>query len=200
MTSISDHYAHSAARLRDQYNSVGFDQVHAGILPFLPIIGSRIADIGAGAGRDAKALADRGYAVTAVEPSAAMRRHAGLIDNRQNLRWVEDSLPDLERLRSSGERFEFILCSAVLMHVGADQLQRCFESLASLMTSCGKLAVSVRSPRENDDLELYVDHTPSEILAAGRRAGLHSIASGTAGDLLLRSDVAWSWFLFEKPA
>ena len=47
-----------------------------------------IADIGAGAGNYAAALADRGYRVMAVEPSAAMRAQAAPHDN---VTWISGS-------------------------------------------------------------------------------------------------------------
>lgn len=55
--------------------------------------GSRIADIGAGTGNYAQALADRGYFVDAVEPSAVMRGQAA---SHPRVRWhngVAEHLP-----------------------------------------------------------------------------------------------------------
>ena len=44
--------------------------------------GSRIADIGAGTGNYARALAERGYRVTAVEPSHVMREQAEMASDK----------------------------------------------------------------------------------------------------------------------
>ncbi|MGQ3357308.1 MAG: class I SAM-dependent methyltransferase, partial [Phreatobacter sp.] len=65
-------YAEEAENLARQYESVTFEEVHAPLLHLLPLSG-RALDIGAGSGRDAAALAARGFAVTAVEPTAELR-------------------------------------------------------------------------------------------------------------------------------
>jgi len=199
VSSVSDHYAASAAGLRNQYASVDFEQVHAAVLPFLPEPGARIADIGAGSGRDARALADRGYSVTAVEPSAAMRRHASLMDRRANLNWIDDQLPDLSRLTASDSRFDFILCSAVLMHISGADLPRAFETFRTLMVPGARLAISVRPPRSGDRPGVFNDHSLDEIVPAAAGAGLDLLKAGADVDLLQRIDVEWSCCVFSRP-
>src|SRR5579872_7107352 len=76
-----------------------------GVTRYFPLAfpaGARIADIGAGSGRDAALLVQAGYDVRAIEPSASMRavaaeRHAELRE-----RLVAGSLPDA--LRSEERR------------------------------------------------------------------------------------------------
>lgn len=196
MNLVSAHYADAAARLKDRYASVRFEEVHGPLLTYLPEPGAWVADIGAGSGRDAEALADRGYRVAAVEPSAAMRRHAGLANIRKGIRWFDDRLPDLARLRESGTLFEFILCSAVLMHVAPEEVGRSFRSLADLLAPGGYLAVSIRSPRADERPGVYSDHALPSILSAADDAGLVLIRDGTTPDVLARPDITWRWFVF----
>ncbi len=198
MNLVSAHYADAAARLKDRYASVRFEDVHGPLLPYLPVPGAWVADIGAGSGRDAEALAERGYRVAAVEPSAAMRRHAGLTDARKGVRWFDDRLPDLADLRATGILFKFILCSAVLIHVAPDDLERAFQSLADLMAPGGHLAVSLRSPRGDDRPGVYSEHSPPSILAAAEGAGLRLVEQGTSRDALSREDIAWRWSVFAR--
>ncbi|MFN3535909.1 MAG: class I SAM-dependent methyltransferase [Brevundimonas sp.] len=198
MNLVSAHYADAAARLRDRYASVRFEEVHGPLLPYLPAPGAWVADIGAGSGRDAEALADRGYRVAAVEPSAAMRRHAGLMDARKGVRWFDDRLPDLADLRETGILFEFILCSAVLMHVAPDNLERAFQSLADLTAPGGHLAVSLRNPRADDRPGVYSDHSPPSLLVAAGSTGLRLVEQGTSQDVLSRADITWRWFVFAR--
>lgn len=198
MNLVSAHYADAAARLKDRYASVRFEDVHGPLLPYLPAPGAWVADIGAGSGRDADALAGRGYRVAAVEPSAAMRRHAGLMDARKGVRWFDDRLPELADLRGSGIRFEFVLCSAVLMHVVPDDLGRSFHSLADLTAPGGHLAITLRRPRAGDHPGVYSDHSPTSVQAAAEDAGLHLVEQGRSTDALSRADITWCWSVFAR--
>lgn len=200
MSAVPAYYAQAAARLRAEYGSVTFENVHAPILEFLPPPGAPVADIGAGVGRDAKALAELGYHVTAVEPSAAMRHHAGLNDRDPSIRWIDDRLPGLAQLISQPERFDFILCAAVLMHLDPADLKTSFRTFTTLMNAGARLATSLRRPRATDAPGVYALHTPQVVIAAADAAGLSLLASGMADDLLSRTDIDWSWFVFEKPA
>lgn len=47
------HYELHASRLVEQYESLSFQEVHAGLLDLLPPPGGTVLDIGAGSGRDA---------------------------------------------------------------------------------------------------------------------------------------------------
>lgn len=70
--------------------------------------------IGAGTGRDAAALAARGYATTAVEPVREMREVARRLHPDPAITWLDDSLPSPSRLAGP---FDLILLSAVWMHL-----------------------------------------------------------------------------------
>ena len=56
-----------------QYNSVSFETVHTSWQEWWPKNGQTILDIGAGNGRDAQWLNERGCEVVAVEPADALR-------------------------------------------------------------------------------------------------------------------------------
>ncbi|WP_052149421.1 hypothetical protein [Sphingomonas sp. Ant20] len=51
-----DYYDRDAALFATRYDSVSFEDVHWAIAPFLPPAGSAVLDVGAGSGRDARAL------------------------------------------------------------------------------------------------------------------------------------------------
>lgn len=69
-------YNHDATRFGERYTSLRFEDVQRGVLAHLPVPGSRILDVGAGSGRDAFALDERGYIVTAVEPAVLLQNWA----------------------------------------------------------------------------------------------------------------------------
>src|SRR5438045_172995 len=80
-------------RLTTQYESAKFEEIHAGWLRHLPPKGAKVLDIGAGSGRDACALSERGFVVSAVEPSSDMIAAAKLLHGSSNLEWIQDHLP-----------------------------------------------------------------------------------------------------------
>ena len=69
-----NYYDEHAQQLFRQYHSVKFERVHSDWLHHLPEQTGLALDVGAGSGRDAKALADRGWQVMAVEPAERLRK------------------------------------------------------------------------------------------------------------------------------
>jgi SAM-dependent methyltransferase len=73
-------YDDHAHQLFDQYQSLGFENVHGEWLHQLPEQVGLALDVGAGSGRDAKALAERGWQVMAVEPAESKRSFQDVVD------------------------------------------------------------------------------------------------------------------------
>jgi SAM-dependent methyltransferase len=65
-------YNKNAKKFFSQYQSLIFDQVHGDWLPQLDGKTGLALDVGAGSGRDAAALTERGWDVVAVEPAVWM--------------------------------------------------------------------------------------------------------------------------------
>ncbi|WP_431265669.1 class I SAM-dependent methyltransferase [Roseateles chitinivorans] len=100
--------------------------------------GSRVLDVGAGAGRDVAGMLAAGLDAYGVEPSAEMRARAlaqfpALADRLHRLR--DGALPDLGRPFGDilPEGFDGVVCSAVLMHVGEDALPGALSALAATL-------------------------------------------------------------------
>ncbi|HSI44490.1 MAG TPA: methyltransferase domain-containing protein [Methylotenera sp.] len=128
----------------DQYNSLKFSKVHRSFSKFLPVVGSNILDVGSGSGRDAFALAKKGYFVTAVEPSTGMLNLAKQYFHHEKITWMKDSLPSLASLKSSKQKYDFILLSAVWMHINPEKRKRSLRTLAELLSEKGVLAITLR--------------------------------------------------------
>jgi SAM-dependent methyltransferase len=143
MTSIL-HYEQNAVQLVDQYESLAFEEVHASLLDLLPAPGSTILDLGAGSGRDAAWFAARGDDVVAVEPSDAMRMHARARHLSPRIHWLSDSLPEPAQVRRLDLTFDFILLSAVWMHVPPASRARALRKLATLLAPNSRIAISLR--------------------------------------------------------
>ena len=156
-------------------------------------------DIGAGSGRDANWLADSGWEVVAVEPSKLRELAAQTSSTRVS--WLNDSLPDLKRLRALGHRFDLILLNAVWQHVQVNQRARVFRILCDLLNPSGLLVVSLRhGSDESENLERGFYPVYSEELiryanqqAIGHRAQYMSLQDDS------NAHIKWDWQIFEMP-
>ena len=193
-------YDRDADKIGERYTHVRFEDVQRKILAYLPPHGSKILDVGAGSGRDAYALAQRGFAVTAVEPAAGLRRWAQHSANLGFVEWIDDRLPELEKLRSRNFRYDFILCSAVLMHLPPSQLHSSMTSLREMLVPGGILAISVRNRIDSDPSGVFYDLSDEDLLAAAKAEGLGLIESSVDADGFNRSDVQWHSFVFRDAA
>ncbi|MEQ1853976.1 MAG: class I SAM-dependent methyltransferase, partial [Chthoniobacteraceae bacterium] len=117
----------------------------------LPSGNGIVLDVGAGTGRDAAWLASRGLEVVAVEPSTAMREEARRRHADARIQWINDSLPDFRQASRLGLTFDFILLSAVWMHIPESDRARAFRKLVTLLKPGGVIAMSLRQgPADSD--------------------------------------------------
>ncbi|MGJ7500388.1 MULTISPECIES: class I SAM-dependent methyltransferase [unclassified Variovorax] len=148
---VVEYYDERADVLFDRYESVPFERVHGDLLKHLPAAGGMCLDIGAGSGRDAAYLAQRGCVVTAVEPSSQLRKRASLAHSGLPIRWIDDTLPPLhEVLKGGRSKYDFILVSAVWMHIPPDRREEAVEVLRQLVKPTGIVVISIRSTRLED--------------------------------------------------
>jgi 2-polyprenyl-3-methyl-5-hydroxy-6-metoxy-1,4-benzoquinol methylase len=192
------HYDRNAVNLAARYDRLRFEAVHSALLAYLPPPPARILDIGSGSGRDAIALAEKGFSVTAVEPAADMLRLARLSAGDAEIEWIDDRLPALGSLAGRGGSFAFILCSAVLMHLGEPELPGAFVTMRRLLAPRGVLGVTVRGAWAGDAPDLFHGHLPESLVAAAAGAGLAPILSVLDDDHLDRQGLTWRTFAFAR--
>jgi protein-L-isoaspartate O-methyltransferase len=185
------HYEQHAARLVEQYESLSFQDVHAGILDVLPAPGATVLDIGAGSGRDAAWLAANGYDVVAVEPSDAMLTHARERHPSNRIHWLSDSLPDLAKVRRLGLSFDLILLSAVWMHIPSAARQRSLRKLATLLAPKGRIAISLRLGSPDTERAMFEVSLP-ELSSLAQQFGLRVVRTSDSHDKLGRTEVSWT--------
>lgn len=190
------YYDEFATRLAPTYDSISFEQANAGIGPYLPTAPARVLDVGAGSGRDARALAAMGHDVMAVEPSGAFRSIAAAAD--AGVAWIDDRLPNLPGVTSLGTRFDFILCSAVLMLIPPVQLGRTFETLSRLLANSGRLAVTLRAPVGTEPRDVFHAHADEDVVRSAAAAGLDAVKRAMPNDALGRYALRWHSYVFER--
>jgi SAM-dependent methyltransferase len=108
-------YTENADALAKQYESLAFEQIHRDLVALLPASPGRALDIGAGTGRDAAALARRGYQVVAIEPTPELRAVGQGLHADVAIDWIDDALPELATIGHREGRFDLVLLSAVWM-------------------------------------------------------------------------------------
>src|SRR5690554_5137245 len=138
-----DFYHVNADKLATQYDSLSFEQVHGDWLAMLSELSPKasVVDIGAGSGRDARALQQLGFTVTAVEPADKLRKLGQ--QHAPEVIWLDDSLPDLRRLKLN-QRFDLVLVSAVWMHLNQAQQKLALKNIKQLLTAKGITVITLR--------------------------------------------------------
>lgn len=162
-------YEQEAPELLERYERMSFEEGHGpSIVALIPPPRISVLDIGAGTGRDAAWFARRGDAVTAIEPTRAMREGAMKLHPEPNIIWIDDGLPDLASVR--GRTFDLVWMSAVWMHFDAAERARMMPTIAALIAPAGALMMSLRHgpvPEGRRMFEVSADETTALAAAEG---------------------------------
>jgi 2-polyprenyl-3-methyl-5-hydroxy-6-metoxy-1,4-benzoquinol methylase len=197
MTVNIDFYNDNHKDLTEQYNSLSFENVHKSILSQLPLEGN-VLDIGCGSGRDAFALANKGLTVTAVDPSTNMLNSAKNNFSHDNITWIQDELPTLNKLKAENKKFDFILLSAVWMHIEQKDREEAFKTLQSLLNKNAKMVISLRHGVFHDARkEIKVSSEEVEGFSNDLNIISKSLLKNDK-DALNRSEVSWEIVMFQN--
>lgn len=192
-------YADAAASLLR--TRLAFAEVHAPILRFIPKAPASILDIGSGPGHDAAHLAGAGHAVVAAEPTPDLRAGAIALYGDKSIRWIDDSLPELQAVSALGERFDFVLSSGVWMHLSESERRAAMPNVAALLAPGGAFALSLRYGPVPAGRRMFAVSAEETIALAGR-AGLEPILD-VARDSLQPGNraagVTWRILAFMNP-
>jgi protein-L-isoaspartate O-methyltransferase len=191
-------YDEASSSFFETYESLKFSRMHRAFLPFLPAKGAFCLDVGAGSGRDAAALARRGYQVTAVEPSEGLRLLAERRHAKWHITWIDDALPGLSTLCAKKQRYQFILLSAVWMHIPPELRAESLRSLGQLLAPGGCIAFTLRLGSGCSDRIMYPVNV-NQLIDQAQQFGLHPIyVSRKVRDSLKRGDVVWQKIIFSR--
>lgn len=192
-------YAEAAPALFDRYEDISFADVHRASLHLLPAAPGRVADIGAGTGRDAAALAALGHRVVAVEPTAALRLGAAARHPSPRIDWLDDSLPELAVLSSHGESFDLVLLSAVWMHLDTAQRRRAMPRVARLVRPGGVAILTLRHGPVPPGRRMF-EVSAAETIGLAGAAGLAVIQRlDRQRPVQAQKDVCWTRLAFTRP-
>jgi SAM-dependent methyltransferase len=200
-------YDVNAQQLAEQYLSKSFEEVHSAWAEFLPVIlnkpNARILDLGAGAGRDSKYLAEQGEAkdvsIIAVEPAKLLAEIGQQQTQGLNVKWVEDSLPALDVVSRQEVSFDLILLSAVWMHIPKSDRPRAIRKLANLLKPGAKLVISLRHGPSGDERKMH-DVSTEELELLAKTVGLSVVLKTEHdSDKLGRDTVHWQTVVLQLP-
>lgn len=192
-------YAEEADRLAVRYEALTFEGVQRDVLHLIPAAPCRVLDIGAGTGRDAAALATRGHRVTAMEPTAELRVHGQRRHRLPNLTWIDDSLPELARLRAAGASFDLVMATAVWMHLDEAERAAAMHNVAKLMAPGGLFLMSLRYGPVPPGRRMFAVPAEEAIVQAAQ-SGLSSAHRSDREDMQGRDDVRWTLLGFRRAA
>lgn len=193
MSSTTSFYNKNATKLAQQYDSLEFESVHQSWTEYWPKSGDVVLDVGAGSGRDARWMSDRGCEVFAVEPNDALRQ-IGKNGTTSEVTWLNDSLPTMSKVESLGIRFDVILVSAVWMHLAPSARERAFRKLSNLLSPNGKLVISLRHGSFTDSRVGY-PVSAVELEKLSKDYSLTPVLVSDSDDGLRRTGVSWQKIL-----
>jgi protein-L-isoaspartate O-methyltransferase len=188
-------YGETADERVKQYESLAFEDVHRHMLHLFPTTPSRVIDIGAGTGRDAAAFARLGHTVTAVEPTPELRAHAQRLHREAAISWVDDWLPDLDRVHALGERYDLVMLTAVWMHLDQAERERAMVRVAPLLRPDGLMVLLLRHGPVPAGRRMF-EVSSAETRELARRHGLETVHDSEGAALLGGPAVWWSRLAF----
>ena len=194
------YYSENAPTLASRYNSLDPESLHGAWSCYIPDDPGIALDIGAGSGRDANWLAEKGWDVVAVEPCRRFRELAKPAGHA-NVIWQDDELPELKSLRAAGHRFNLILLSAVWMHVLPNKRERAFRIISELLAPGGVLVFTLRHGHDGpENLERgFFPVSSGELENYAKQRALAKVLDSGSEDHLARSDVRWETLVFKLP-
>jgi 2-polyprenyl-3-methyl-5-hydroxy-6-metoxy-1,4-benzoquinol methylase len=192
-----NYYNRNAKQLFDKYQKFNPDELHAYWLKHLPRSPGLALDIGAGSGRDSSWLAKKGWKVIAVEPAPDLMELGKKFTSAQLVSWIDDCLPELDKLKKYRQKFSLILVSGVFMHLSQPQRIDSLETITCLMAESSVLVITLRHGPDSEGRKFY--QVPAdEIVQFAEKKSLHVEVSNTLPDKLKRNSVTWQTVIVKQ--
>lgn len=190
-------YSENISSLVTQYDSVSFESVHNAWLKHVPTNGMAL-DIGAGSGRDARYLSEKGLKVYAVEPVLNLMQAAKNNSSKYDIAWYQGGLPNLSQIKVLGIQFDLILLSAVWMHLSFEERSLSMKTMASLLNAGGTLVITLRHGEFSDGRTAF-PISVDEVCRLGEQNDLSLLLkTDLSDDQLGRGDVVWQTIVLSK--
>ena len=200
MQSILDGYAAAATpSFVAAYDALSPEMIYEHVIDLFPKRPCKVADIGAGTGRDAAWFSKKGHQVVAVEPVSELREAGQALHRSNKISWLDDRLPHLAHMQP-GERFDLVTLCAVWQHLSNDRRALAIPRLAELIAPGGRVVMSLRHGPGGEgrpvfpvSVETTVDAAADCGLRLVRRREAESVQEGNR-----IMGVFWTWVVFEN--
>ncbi len=195
---VIEGYAADADLLIPRYEAIDCRDLYAPVSNYLDKMPGSLLDIGAGTGRDAAWFAEMGYHVTAVEPVAAFREVGQQLHSGLSICWLDDSLPDLEKLRAQHQKYNVVLISGVWQHLTDIQRSDALGHLSRLLKPDGVFILSLRHGPGAAGRPV-TPCVPEDVIRTAATTGLHLChyqKTGSTQAQNIKLGVTWTWLVF----
>jgi len=190
----TENHADDSEALPVQVERLTLEQVYGDALSLFPKPPASVLEIGAGTGSGAAALAARGHkVVVAVEPSKTLRERGQKAHAAHKIKWLDDSLPDIEKVFDLDRRYDLVLLTAGWMDLDKGQCRAAMAGIASLTAPGGRIVLSLPDGRK------MASATPVESVALAEGQGLITRYNKPRPDLQGREGVSGTCLVFERP-
>jgi SAM-dependent methyltransferase len=132
----TEFYNRTARDFSDDTLALDMSEFYARFLPKIPP-GGRILDVGCGPGRDSKFFLEKGFEVTALDPSEEMVRMASEFTGIEVLQFKAEEI-------NFHSEFDGIWCCASLLHVPQDEILPVLENIKTALKPNGILYCSFK--------------------------------------------------------
>jgi len=199
---LDEYAAATTGTFVERSEAVSSEKLLGPFIDLFPPPPARILDVGAGTGRDAAWLSQRGYDVTVVEPVAALREVGMNLHATDRIDWREGTLPDLAISPAPVSGFDVVLLSAVWQHLDDRDRARSMPNIADLTVVGGLILISLRqgpsAPSETlyeASVQVTVNLASANGLQMERQVRIESMqpADRAAG-------IYWTWLAFRRLA
>ena len=179
---------------------IDFNELHKPFLNFIPQKPNKILDVGAGIGRDSFKFSEMGHLVTAVEPLQDFIDTARKLYDSPRIEWINDSLPQLKKLKDQENQFGFILASSVWHHLNNEEQKLAIVRISRLLSPKSVFALSLRHGPAGVGTHIFPTSGENTIKSA-TSAGLKLILNLAHQPSMMRhkKHVFWTKLAFQKP-
>lgn len=193
-------YSASSAELIPRYEAISSADLYRHVVDLLPVVPSRVADIGAGSGRDAAWLAEMGHDVLAVEPVDELRQAGSDRHRSPRIRWLDDRLPDLTRLRTE-RPFDLLILNGVWQHLDEAERRIAIRALADATAAGGLVILSLRHGIGAPNRPVH-SVQPEDTIELATEAGFQLLRKQRAESMQPQNRAAgvyWTWLALRLP-
>jgi len=197
--SVIEGYKSNHKRLIKTFETIDSSVLLSYVIGFFPDSPSFIADIGAGTGRESAWFASQGHKVLAVEPVDEFRTAGRKLHPDNDIEWIDDSLPFLEKVRQKNYKFDLVTVIAVWQHINDEYRVEAMKNLRSITGNGGRIVFSLRNGPGAENRKCYpidIKETVKNIESSGLTVlfckDSQSVQSGNR-----LAGVTWHWVVAE---